>query len=596
MTEPLQPAKTKDSQSRTKNRPYPFQILASRLRRFFDPSNAQVGFRSAFTLAFATLVAAHMPVVVGIGYAPWNLEVLSTLGCLGCLAFAASALLHRLRPLFYLFVCFWLYWALDAYIPDKATLVWASSAMAIFPIDLTTDGWNILQNVFIAAAFWLLFNSRVSDNLRAMVIAFSVVWFAGLWTSSERLLLSPAPGSELIAGVHEHRSTSVAKSPTERDAFHATDGSLRPVIHFILDEQMSPRALPDTVPKATIHPTDIATKETHPAENIIKDYVSRGFIYYSHARSTSNHTHKSLAAMMGMNNQTGEENLNSSGGGEFHHEIKNNLYIDTLTSIGYAVTVVQNNFLMLCKRTESTQCRNYALGRTGDISSNIEIDFPSRLIILLTEVQRAYTNPKSHRVFAYSYIDNALKKIGVEQTYKDVYYSNPLAALNLLQEVREILSSIKPGQAYIAHLLIPHYPFMMDTDCRIKNYKKWTSSNRLLETNESPIPEEEIYRDYWDQSACAHRRVMSMIDMVRNEFDINPIIFVQGDHGSRITGDQEVLAHPSPDNVDMLETFLAVYSGTPDKTGMEITEPLLLQSLFQETIHRLLRPPAGGSI
>lgn len=565
----------------------PFQGLHSRLAAFFDPRAAKVGLRGGFLLAFATLVAAHMPVVIGMGYAPWNLEIVLTIALLAGLALATSLLLHRVQPLLYLFVCFWIYWALDAYVPNEFTLIWASSLMAIIPVDLTLDQWNILQNTGVAATIWALLLSRASDNWRAMIIAFSCVWFAGLWFSSDRSLLMPTQ-SATGESVSQAKSAVDKAQPTiARSGFQTADGRLRPIVHFILDEQMSPRSLPETIPHGLSLKGSRDINQTHPAHDIVDDYVSRGFTYYSHVRSVSGQTQKSLASLMSLNNDPADENLGSSSTAGYRHVVKNNNYVSDLQSLGYTVNVIQSTFLMICPESNSKQCSKYSFGKPGVISSNIDIDISSRLVILATEIQRAYSNRKAHHVAAYSFIENKLESLGLEQSYEFIYYSNPLSALNLITEINKQIVSIKPGQAYIFHLLMPHFPYMTNVNCSIKPYAEWTSPNRHRIKGAPPLALEKIYNDYWDQSACIHKKVMEAVDQIKQRSNLAPIIFVHGDHGSRISGTYDDLSNPNPENIDMLETFLAVYIKTEAEGGNEESGLQTLQPLFADVFNKI---------
>lgn len=588
---PTQTAATELPRNQSMHRPYPFQDLVLRIRSFFDPRNARVGFRSAFILVLAALVTAHMPVVVGMGYAPWDLEILFSLTFLGGLSLLASVTLHRLRVLLYLFVCFWIYWALDAYLPEEATLAWVPTAMVLVPIDLTADGWSIFQNVSIAALIWVLLNSRVSDNLRAMLVAFSCVWFVGLWMSSDRELLISTQQTSAPSAARDdlpHGFTRATTTSTST-AFHSSDGRLRPVIHFILDEQMSPRALPETIPEYISHKNNNKTVKPHPANLMVSDYLSRGFVYHSHVRSVSSQTHQSLASLMSLEASIDDNNLDSSQKNGFRHEVKNNSYIKELQDLGYTAIIAQNTYLMTCQSERAMNCLNYTFSKTGAVTPNISINASSRIAVLLTHLQRAYSDRKAYHVFAYSRIEAVLNILNIKQNYDYVYYNNPIAALNIIRALGERLESIKPGEAYIMHILMPHFPYMTDTDCRIKDFSDWSSPNRHLASQGASKSPEKIYADYWDQSACTHARIMSIIDKVREESELTPIIFVHGDHGARITGSYEDLANPNSDSVDMLETFLAVFmtdgSSQNSVVGLENAEHQVLQTLFARTFN-----------
>lgn len=552
------------------------QIRPRRKTSFSGSASARIGVGSAFVLVLAALCIAHMPAVVVIGYAPWDLEILVTLVTLATVALVAAAALHRIPALLYLFVCFWVYWAIDAYVPDATTTSVAGWLMALTGIDLSLAGWRTATAVGVAAVIWALLLTPRTDSVRAMLIAFAAVWFVGLWMSEERQLLMKQVAAADASGPARAPPTAIVSATLPAGGFRAPDGRLRPFVHIILDEQMSPRSLSEQIP------------DSHAAGAIIDDYVARGFTYHSRVQSTAAQTHRSLSAMLTMDRTPDSQTVRAAGGSPFQYETVSNTYIEMLLDMGYRLHISQTAWLRICPAASRAECRTYVYGKTGPMTGHIEADVPSRLAILMAQLHRAYGTRGAFEVAAYQALEDQLKLIDFDHDFDDVYYSIPVGALNVLGQAFKEIQAIEPGNAYIVHALLPHFPYMTDDACRIKQSTEWTAPKRHERPNGQGIPVEKIYADYWDQAACAHKLVMALVDEARKQSTVDPIFLVHGDHGARIQASFDEIEGDGMSD-DMRQTFFAAYTGMADElqqrgSGIEDAAPKELPSLFSRLV------------
>jgi hypothetical protein len=88
--------------------------------------------------------------------------------------------------------------------------------------------------------------------------------------------------------------------------------------------------------------------------------------------------------------------------------------------------------------------------------------------------------------------------------------------------------SLEPGKAMFAHVLLPHYPYSYDADCRVRRVADWLA-------RVSASPWKDRYVAYFDQVACATRKVDQLLAAVASSKAAGKTVFViHGDHGSRI--------------------------------------------------------------
>lgn len=124
---------------------------------------------------------------------------------------------------------------------------------------------------------------------------------------------------------------------------------------------------------------------------------------------------------------------------------------------------------------------------------------------------------------------------------------------------------------------------MLDTACQMRQAGDWKVPNRHSHV---AVNNEEIYSAYWQQTQCMHQHVMKMIKLLESNPDTqNAIIFVHGDHGSRINKTDEAL-NSEPDNV---QTLLAIkHGGKLDAIAGVHEAPIVLQHFFPHTVRQLV--------
>jgi hypothetical protein len=148
----------------------------------------------------------------------------------------------------------------------------------------------------------------------------------------------------------------------------------------------------------------------------------------------------------------------------------------------------------------------------------------------------------------------------------------------VVAEAQQGLATIEPGRAFVLHVLVPHFPYMLDQACNLKPVGDW----RVPPRYDKRAKRDEVYSAYWDQAACADRLAMELVSAVQaTPFGQQAIIIVHGDHGSRIGRDT-----PQASREESLQTFLAVK--TQGSTGKLHTEEVNLQLQFAEEFRKAL--------
>lgn len=161
-------------------------------------------------------------------------------------------------------------------------------------------------------------------------------------------------------------------------------------------------------------------------------------------------------------------------------------------------------------------------------------------------------------------------------------YLSTLHGEKTLRELAGTLRSARAGEAYIAHVLIPHYPFAYNSDCSLRRFDQW-------EPPWGRRPIEERWRRYEQQYLCALRRLLEIASAIdESEASGNAVLIVHGDHGPRIR-DQDFGEDPTLERT-ILSTLFAVRRSKEEGSVLDRQCPigmLLAATMKPETTMRL---------
>ncbi len=117
-------------------------------------------------------------------------------------------------------------------------------------------------------------------------------------------------------------------------------------------------------------------------------------------------------------------------------------------------------------------------------------------------------------------------------------YPGALATLQVMDLFMDQLRQAGPGQAFFAHIVLPHSPYGLDRDCQPELQPgKWlrTGDKRLAPRTNTPESRALRYPLYLDQIFCVQSRLDAMFQILKDKgLWERAIVIIHGDHGSRI--------------------------------------------------------------
>jgi hypothetical protein len=356
------------------------------------------------------------------------------------------------------------------------------------------------------------------------------------------------------------------------------------LIHLVLDEQGSP---------AVAATFDV---DGYSSEALAHEFVGREFRVHFQAVSNSHLSRLSLSQLVSLRSDS--KWMNMSRRELFEEErslvpsqdlfrmldeknarVAENRYFARLHELGYSITTVQSSYLQYCivQPAEGDICHTYEIAGNGHSQSTLAGALRDKLILAAASILFDYQRAGSgHDVV---FVRAVWKAAGMPVV--NTHLSRPAHMVSILSDLERQLENPQPGRAYFVHLMLPHRPFVLGSDCQLNPMEEWVEDELLTPGLESRPP----YAAYLQQSECSFKRVLSIVDTIRSTANgAEAIFFIHGDHGSRIS-------HPMAEwgrhdhTPEMRSTLLAVKA--PNALPGLSERPIKLQNAFHELFQQL---------
>lgn len=307
-------------------------------------------------------------------------------------------------------------------------------------------------------------------------------------------------------------------------------GKLPVVLHLILDEHIGIDGLPQELEESA----DLA-------RSLTEFYVSRGFRVYTRAYSEYFDTHNSIPNLLNFTSSTVDRHhLVAKKSRPF--VLESSAYFQNLSNLGYRLHVYQSDYMDFCsvRLVSYSSCVTYSVHNIGAVAKTSlapveRAEFVFGAFITgsnyLNQVRRAYGRVRewglSHH-YALPEWKRSNKRVG------------PLPVLPIVEQLTRDLRAATPGNAYFAHLLVPHYPYVLDESCHVRGETDDWLHNTVdgaLDDNEQNTAASRMdrYRRYFAQIRCQQTLLDGVFDAMKQAgVWQDATVVIHGDHGSRI--------------------------------------------------------------
>ncbi len=339
---------------------------------------------------------------------------------------------------------------------------------------------------------------------------------------------------------------------------------LAPYIHIVLDEHIGTEGI--------LADYD---EKTQLSGLLTEDYTSLGFTVFGRAFSRYKTTRNSFGSFLNFSSDI-LETING-----YRYLQKNKLF-EVLQTRGYSLNVIHPGLHDLCHSPDRaftvTSCFSFPFSPTLEGLKNSDLSVSDKAIVILNTLIVRTALPSTVDGIAESGVGKRLSLPG----WPLRTCISCIASKTAMAKFEKEIETIRAGDAYFVHLLLPHGPYDNYLDNCSVTYAPVFTSGKFSDR----------YARYLTQLRCTHKRVIAAIDrLLSKELMKNATIIVQSDHGTRVYKSKVEAYGPNTEKgIQAYSTFFAVrrpgFGGGVDRT------PLPLDVL----LHRTLKPdtPAPG--
>jgi hypothetical protein len=336
------------------------------------------------------------------------------------------------------------------------------------------------------------------------------------------------------------------------------------MLHIVLDEHIGL----DGIPRGIAGGADFERW-------LAGSWLDAGFRIHAGAYSQYADTRNSLANLLNFSSSA-DDWAHFDAGRSKPYVLARSAYFRHLAARGYRLNVYQSDYMDFCRvpGVPYASCFSYRANSVGAL--------PGTSLGTVERVRLIFNSFLSTS----SYLNRLRAIVG----YHAVNRVGPIPVLRALERLEQDLRRASPGQAYFAHLLIPHYPYVLDESCRIRErVGDWLYN---VVEKDAPVPNSadsraERYRRYFAQIRCQQRLLRRLFDALEQAGVWRDAqVIVHGDHGSRIARRLPVSENAgrlSPE--DFRDYFSTLFAVRMPGTQAEVRRgPRSLQELLREVL------------
>lgn len=338
------------------------------------------------------------------------------------------------------------------------------------------------------------------------------------------------------------------------------------ILHILFDGYMGIHGLRESSNKGQ----DIA-------ELVLGTFKNHGFQVHTRAYSQYWNSYNSIPNLLNYTSSTVSEKHLKAGNSWDNKTLEKSIYFEDLYKRGYRINIFQSDYMDLCNTTGAkiTSCVTYG-GRNLGVLSRTSLTSSARLAALWSSFVES--SPRILRLKSgYNRINAILPFLEFPRWHNELWRGRyALASMETTSAIEQRLETAKSGEFFFVHLILPHYPYIFDSSCKLNSRPEewlWRGEKSKMENpvrvpsvSNSTVGREDRYLEYYKQVLCTNLLLEGFVNALKESGNFEKsIIIVNGDHGSRIalheptTGNINTLSNQ--DITDAFSTLFAVKNG-----------------------------------
>lgn len=279
--------------------------------------------------------------------------------------------------------------------------------------------------------------------------------------------------------------------------------------------------------------------------------------------------------------------------------LKSNQYFEKMHAAGYRIRVYQSTYIDYCRGgpVRADDCFTYNLYGVNNAALTT-LSVAQRLRLVASMYGNLSFFVGEFRRF-YERMRPLLGRSGIVLASWRQWDGrvSPISTMPAIDKMASDIESGSRGDLYFAHLLLPHYPYIYEPDCKIRrpilDWKNRTSPTPTAGTRAVR------YSLYFEQVRCTLAKLRNLFDRMKAAGRFaDATIIMHGDHGSRITvtdpRDENRDRLTAEDLVDGFSTLFAVkaprYAPVYDRDMRSVTQ--IFEQVIRGTTYTRRLPDA----
>jgi hypothetical protein len=442
----------------------------------------------------------------------------------------------------------------------------AAAAALAFLVQFTR---TLVRNLLLSAVLTIVFMIHFNLFFAGMAITLLASLAAGLVLKDRYAEFIAVVVAALTIGLWLDYRLEPATKLTELKP-SAESVRAGPIVHILMDGFMAPDGLPPDERSQALR------------ADVISFFEGYGFELHTRAYSHYNSTLDSMTRALNFRN----DDANLFQRATILREplaFPDNEWFEILDTMGYPINVYQSEAVDFCgvSAVQGIRCNVFPIPNLNTVRGNVP-DAGTRVEVLLrTLASQSWILTK------------VLRDARILDTWGVSVYDERLLP-RMARDVR-----MRPADAFFAHVLIPHSPFVYREDCSI-DYEgpsglRWAYFGGPVGNSARSL--EQRYRKRTAQSRCALEQLGRLFDeMQAGEVFRGATIIVHGDHGGSVhVNVPSVHYRDRIGRRDLLEAFSTLFAVKwPGGEHKVVSEVASLNVLMARTASRIAGKGAGG--
>jgi hypothetical protein len=282
-------------------------------------------------------------------------------------------------------------------------------------------------------------------------------------------------------------------------------------------------------------------RDTSLAREITAWYEQAGFRLYANAYSPYFDTYNALPNLVNFTARPTDA-FHGRLSGSSVPPVRDNRYFDEMRARGYGIRVYQSDYLDFCAaaRAPVMSCVTYPVNSLS-YASRMELPVLAHARMIATYILSNQSAYFEQALVQYQrLVRPALAVAGIRAPLREWRGSRvtpPIGEVFARIESQAALGA--DGQLFFAHLLMPHYPYQYDAQCRVhervRDRLDRVSPSAPEGLENTAASRERRLELYGEQLRCLTRELAGFLERLDSlGVGDSAIVILQGDHGSRI--------------------------------------------------------------